>query len=86
MPVKKEVKDLFIEWSKHKVGSPEWEKISRVLQNKWGFTPFNLLAFYDGNNTIEYNDKNIRTSPNNHQSYTVRNLEKFTEFSRCLKL
>ncbi len=32
------------------------------------------------------NTKNIRTSPNNHQSYAVRNLEKFTEFSRCLKL
>jgi hypothetical protein len=41
------------------VGSKEWEEAKEELIRKWRFTPFNLLALYEPEPTIEFNEENM---------------------------
>lgn len=59
MKVKKEVRQLCVEFRREKVGSEKWKSLSEILQRKWKFTPWNLLALFGKHPTIEYNSDNI---------------------------
>lgn len=59
MKIKKEVKDLCIEFMEVEIGSERWKEIEYELTHKWKFTPFNLLALFGKHPTIEYNDENF---------------------------
>ena len=59
MKIKKEVKDIFIEFEREKIYSKRWKEIEYELIHKWKFTPFNLLAFWGANPVIEYNEENF---------------------------
>jgi len=59
MRIKQEVKDLCLKMRNSKTDSPEWKEASEILQRKYRFTPFNLLALYGTHPTIEYNDENF---------------------------
>ena len=59
MRIKQEVREICIKMVNAKVGSPEWTEASNLLQRKYRFTPFNLLALYGTPPTIEYNDDNF---------------------------
>jgi hypothetical protein len=57
--VKKEVKELCVKFCNSEIGSQEWEELKRILEQKYKFTPWNLLALYGNPPTIEYNDNNF---------------------------
>ena len=59
MRVKKEVKDLCVEFVKEETNSKRWKEIEYELTHKWKFTPLNLLALWEKHPTIEYNDENF---------------------------
>jgi len=56
--IKAEVRELCVQFRREKIGSEEWNRLSDVLQKKWKFTPFNLLALFGKHPTIEYNEEN----------------------------
>jgi hypothetical protein len=59
MKIKKEVRELCLKMVNNPVASKEWKEASETLQKKYKFTPFNLLALYGANSTIECNDANF---------------------------
>ncbi|MBA7564151.1 hypothetical protein ES708_05813 [subsurface metagenome] len=59
LKVKKEVKELCLEFIKEKTGTTRWKELLRELEYKWKFTAFNLLALFGNPPTIEYNDDNF---------------------------
>ena len=59
MRIKKEVKELCLKMLNSTVGSEEWRKAKDELIKKWKFTPFNLLALYESEPVIEFNDDNL---------------------------
>ena len=59
MKVKEEVQELCIEFMKTEIGSKRWKEIKHELIYKWKFTPFSLLALFESEPTIEYNDENF---------------------------
>lgn len=59
MRIKKEVKDLCLEYIKIGTSSKREEEIEYELIHKWKFTPFNLLALFQNPPIIEYNDENF---------------------------
>jgi hypothetical protein len=59
MTIKKEVRELCLKFRNSKIGSKEWEELKRILEQKYKFTPWNLLALYSNPPIIEYNDDNF---------------------------
>lgn len=59
MKVKEEVKQLCLKMVNAEINSREWNEARDELILKWKFTPFNLLALYGSQPTIEYNDENM---------------------------
>ena len=59
MRVRKEVRELCVKMRNAEIDSKKWKEASDELQRKWKFTPFNLLALYGSEPTIEYNDENF---------------------------
>jgi len=59
MKVKKEVRELCVKFCNAEIDSKEWNEAKDELIHKWKFTPFNLLALFDSNPTIEYNTENM---------------------------
>jgi len=61
MKVKKEVKDLCVDLiNAHKKGNKdEFKRIEGILENKYKFTPYSLLALFYNPPIIEYNDNNF---------------------------
>jgi len=59
MKVKQEVRELCVKFCNAEIDSKEWNKAKDELIRKWKFTPFNLLALFGPNPTIEYNTENM---------------------------
>jgi hypothetical protein len=59
MAIKKEVRELCLKFRNSKIGSKEWKELERILEQKYKFTPWNLLALYGNPPVIEYNDDNF---------------------------
>ena len=59
MRIKKEVRELCLKMRNAEVGSEEWNEAKDELIRRWKFTPFNLLALYEAEPTIEFNDENM---------------------------
>lgn len=59
MKVRKEVKELCLEFRKCDTKSKRFEELERILKNKYKFTAFNLLALWQDPPTIEYTMENI---------------------------
>jgi len=59
MYVKKEVKELCIKLRNAEKGSKEFENTQKILQRKYGFTPFSLLALFYKEPFIEYETEQI---------------------------
>lgn len=59
MKIKEEVKNLCIEFINENIGSERWEEIHRILEIKYGFTAFDLLALFRKSPIIEYTTENI---------------------------
>ena len=58
--IKQEVKKLCVQLRNALHGDEtEFERIERILEQKYKFTPFNLLALFGNPPTIEYNDENF---------------------------
>ena len=59
MRVRKEIRELCVKFRNAEIDSQDWNKAKDELIKKWKFTPFNLLALYGSQPTIEYNDGNM---------------------------
>jgi len=59
MKVKQEVRELCVRFRNEQSGSTEWKRLKDILEKKYKFTPFNLLALFGLNPIIEYNDENF---------------------------
>ena len=59
MQIKQEVKDLCMQLRNAKKGSKAFEEIQKILQNKYGFTTFSLLALFYKEPFIEYEPEQI---------------------------
>jgi len=57
--IKKEVKEICLEFIKEKVNTTRWEELEYELKHKWKFNAFNLMALFENPPTIEYNDDNF---------------------------
>ena len=57
--IKKEVKELCLEFIKEKVDTARWKELEYELEHRWRFTAFNILALFGNPPTIEYNDDNF---------------------------
>ena len=57
--IKQEVKELCLRFRNADTESEEFKKLQNLLENKYKFTPFNLLALFYNPPTIEYNDENF---------------------------
>jgi len=59
MKVKKEVRDLCLRLRNAKPHSREFEKLQDILESKYKFTAYNLVALWQNPPTIEYTMENI---------------------------
>lgn len=59
MKIKQEVKDLCIKLITAKKDSKEFDDTKNVLQRKYGFSTFSLLALFENPPVIEYDFEQI---------------------------
>jgi len=58
--IKKEVRELCVQLRNTlNADSDEFKRIEDILERKYKFTPWNLLALFGNSPTIEYNDDNF---------------------------
>jgi len=57
--IKQEVKELCLRLRQTDTKTKEFKELQSILETKYKFTPFNLLALFYNPPTIEYNEENV---------------------------
>jgi len=57
--IKQEVKELCLRLRQTDTKTKEFKELQSILETKYKFTPFNLLALFYNTPIIEYNEENV---------------------------